>query len=413
MILSEGRKEDVYQKFKKQIDLEREITSIAEKNSFYDMLIKEPFMVQTNFKYLEPLIKQHYFWFKEEFPLLSEKEKENYVPKYKTVDSVFRYFNNRVMAVEHIIKTLMFFEKNKDKYPKKDLNQYVGDNNYFDDFLLYTDKLIAEKEKKDNEKKARKDVDKIYENDSFLIVKPKSHVASCYYGAGTRWCTTMKDDESYFTAHTKKKELYYIIFKNLPSDNKYHKIAINVQWNDNIENGSFWNANDDPMTNNEKKLLFSLTSKDWVKILQDDLNESSITKEDEFINEIKDIGPIEPVISINVFDDYEIVYETTDFEVDEDIYSDIRPLIPISTRLTIREKNNRKPSWTLKAYVFLHVKSYDDDFRKYELVYNVDADNQDYGYEYGLTSREPINVSIERALIDILRNYRLFLLNNN
>ena len=62
MILSEGRKEDVYNKFKGKIDSERKLNSLIEPKSFYDIVLEEPFMEQTNYKYLEPLLTQHFLW---------------------------------------------------------------------------------------------------------------------------------------------------------------------------------------------------------------------------------------------------------------------------------------------------------------------------------------------------------------
>ena len=61
MVLLEGRKEDIYNKYKGQIDSDRKLDSSFEPLSIYDILIGEPFLQQTNYKYLEPLVQQYFF----------------------------------------------------------------------------------------------------------------------------------------------------------------------------------------------------------------------------------------------------------------------------------------------------------------------------------------------------------------
>ena len=77
----------------------------------------------------------------------------------------------------------------------------------------------------DQEEKSKKESEKLYEDDRFLIIRPLSHTSSCYYGANTRWCTTTRDNEDYFNRYTSKGKLYYIIDKK-SSDRTYGKMAL-------------------------------------------------------------------------------------------------------------------------------------------------------------------------------------------
>ena len=58
--------------------------------------------------------------------------------------------------------------------------------------------------------------DKLYEDDKFLLVIPYTHEASCKYGAGTKWCTTGRDDKGskWFEKHDKVGALGYLIIKD-------------------------------------------------------------------------------------------------------------------------------------------------------------------------------------------------------
>jgi hypothetical protein len=54
--------------------------------------------------------------------------------------------------------------------------------------------------------------DKLYEDDNFLVILPKTREGSCHYGAGTKWCTAARESNQ-FENYSKRGTLYYIIFK--------------------------------------------------------------------------------------------------------------------------------------------------------------------------------------------------------
>lgn len=111
----------------------------------------------------------------------------------------------------------------KIKSGPKDINKY-------DTFwalqavLSVVNKRKIEKEK---EESIKGETEKIYEDDRFLIVQPYSHGASCYYGAGTKWCTTTKGDTTYFDRYNRSGNLFYIIDKK-SNNNVFGKMAIHV-----------------------------------------------------------------------------------------------------------------------------------------------------------------------------------------
>ena len=97
--------------------------------------------------------------------------------------------------------------------------------------LSAVSKRRAEKEK---EESVKGEVEKLYEDDRFLIVRPHSHGASCYYGAETRWCTTQKDNPKYFNQYTGDGNLYYIIDKK-SKDDTFGKMALFIKNDGKIE----------------------------------------------------------------------------------------------------------------------------------------------------------------------------------
>jgi len=111
----------------------------------------------------------------------------------------------------------------------KDINSYLNTN----ELSVVIDFGRKLKQQKDDERKIKKDVEKIYEDDNVLIVLPKTQEASCIYGANTRWCTAAKQSENQFKKYTKNNYLIYVIFKN--RNDKFKKIAILINKNNNSE----------------------------------------------------------------------------------------------------------------------------------------------------------------------------------
>jgi hypothetical protein len=118
----------------------------------------------------------------------------------------------------------------KIKLAPKDINKYDS----IWELQAVMTAVRRRKIEKEKEQEIKKEVNRIYEDDRFLIVEPMSHGASCYYGANTKWCTTTKDDTKYFDRYTEEGSLYYIIDKKSP-DSVFGKMALLVRNNDNLE----------------------------------------------------------------------------------------------------------------------------------------------------------------------------------
>jgi hypothetical protein len=91
----------------------------------------------------------------------------------------------------------------------KDINQY--ENPQFIKKLMNT--IDARKTQREIEREIKTQADKIYEDNDVLVVRPKSHAASCYYGANTKWCTTQKGNPGYFEKYFRDGNLYYFLNK--------------------------------------------------------------------------------------------------------------------------------------------------------------------------------------------------------
>lgn len=135
---------------------------------------------------------------------------------------------------------------------------------------------------------------KLHEDSDVVLVIPNSHMASCKYGANTKWCTTNRNDDELFDEHYSSGVLGYIIIKNkeLAEEIGGQKFALYKQWGNtptivydekNIEHldGESWIINEFDKSDNEKLVLklLILFNKYYEALTQGMTKTSSFVKE--------------------------------------------------------------------------------------------------------------------------------------
>jgi hypothetical protein len=130
-------------------------------------------------------------------------------------------FIDHINNYESIIDTVNKFHKVKNKLPKdkRDLYKYEHLYQLKDEMGKVSD--VSKRQQKKIVKKKGADI--VFENDEVVVLIPKTHKASCYYGSNTKWCTASKDNSSHFDNYLGKVTLYYI----LPKDGG-EKVAVAV-----------------------------------------------------------------------------------------------------------------------------------------------------------------------------------------
>ena len=85
---------------------------------------------------------------------------------------------------------------------------------------------------------SHKEVVKVIDDQEWLIVRPLTYESSRAYGAGTKWCTTSKDNPHHFFRYYSRGILIYCI-------NKITGYKVAVFWDVNDESSpTFWNVLD-------------------------------------------------------------------------------------------------------------------------------------------------------------------------
>ena len=147
----------------------------------------------------------YYTWTLEEVPDTSEDPRweDSYTFRRNTETSI------NTNKLNDLKDNLEHFFKNPSKYEIKDINQFKSAKE-FEDAAEIAKQKLSRKEMKDT------GVDKVFEDDRFILMMPKTHKASCRYGARTRWCVTMRGYSGYFESYFGQGPIFFLIDKSQP-----------------------------------------------------------------------------------------------------------------------------------------------------------------------------------------------------
>jgi hypothetical protein len=224
ILIIEGRKEDLRKKYESKFSADPEHIEVL------DYALGHPFLAQTNFKYGDFLLK-------------------NLHP------------NSSIEEVIDDIELIKEFDRFQQSLEEKDINKYSYPG------LKNAIESHKETSKRQQNKFDSSGAKKLYEDSNILIVKPLTYEASCKYGSGTKWCTTMANTPTYFNQYTSghDQSLYYVILKKFDRNNKFYKIAIHKK--PGAE--TWYDATDERMTEREKE-VFNLGAPKVIETIRHD-----------------------------------------------------------------------------------------------------------------------------------------------
>ena len=178
--------------------------------------------------------------------------------------------------LEHLIGLIKDFDKYQSQFPKKDINQYVS--------LNELEKVILHIRAKTKEKELEKQADKIYEDEKFLVVKPKTEEASCKYGSNTKWCVTQKGGGHFGRYTSGAQGLYFIINKTNSTNKSYSKVAIHF---DDSGHPKYWDSQDSPMSQREVDVL-NYAFPELIEAINEDYEKFRVSATDKILTRIFD-----------------------------------------------------------------------------------------------------------------------------
>lgn len=161
--------------------------------------------------------------------------------KQKLMDSS----SNRI-SVNDIVPTIKYFHKNIHKFKNKDINFYKN--------LKDLENLVKELELKDEALGVTGKAEKLYEDETVLLVRPDDKQAVQKYGAGTKWCITMKN-ANYYEDYISQNIIFYFLinktkdgFSNGGFDLSKIAFAVYRNHNNDTKEIEYFDAEDTSLT---------------------------------------------------------------------------------------------------------------------------------------------------------------------
>lgn len=148
-------------------------------------------------------------------------------PKY--IDLAIKGWNERTEAFDYranlILRVIDEFEGKIFQHlvpiEKKDVGKYKTWNE-FNRYVISDLRQIANRhyQEKDKEKKIKQGGKKIFEDETYVLLEPKTVEASCMYGSGTKWCISGSDEEgkNYFDEYASKGVRFLFIMNKKNND---------------------------------------------------------------------------------------------------------------------------------------------------------------------------------------------------
>lgn len=128
-------------------------------------------------------------------------------------------------------------------------------------------------------KKFEKEVVKDYEDNEWLIVRPFTRESSVKYGYGSKWCTSMENNQEYFFNYTEKGKLIYCLNKT-----NGMKVAVHHNFEHEDKVGlSFWNREDERVDSMMCGLPFNILM-EIKRLLEMDNNPNKMLNEKSWID---------------------------------------------------------------------------------------------------------------------------------
>lgn len=203
ILLKEGRKEDLKKKYLNDFD-EEDLDFVLGISDLQDF----------NHKYTDWVLKQ------------------------------IKGFADVTEGAQEVVDLVKDFHKYQKNLEKKDIYQYSD--------LVELGRALEPFKWKERQKELEDQTEKIYEDENFLVIVPKTQEASCKYGSGKKWCVTQATGD-HFERYTRGRQgLYFIIRKKGKETEPHYKVAVHIN---DIGTESWWDARDQKM-NIEAVVLF-------------------------------------------------------------------------------------------------------------------------------------------------------------
>ena len=205
-------------------------------------LINESYLIEAELKDIYSKyyndIPQDIFWNIIKTDPTYDEQRSQKMGKYgKWLLNQYRQGNLDMNNLSKVRNTIDFFNRYNRQLEVKDINQYKNIDQVYDNIKNYMEDPSQATSKSDEVRKIKEmGAEKVYEDNDWLIIVPKTQEAAIYYGKGTKWCTASTGGYNYFERYNNEGRLYININKNTGDKYQFH-----------FESNSFMDAEDKPI----------------------------------------------------------------------------------------------------------------------------------------------------------------------
>ena len=206
-------------------------------------LINESYLIEAELKDIYPKyyndIPQNIFYNIIKTDPTYDEQRSQKMGKYgKWLLNQYRQGNLDMNNLSKVRNTIDFFNRYNRQLEVKDINQYKNIDQVYDNVKNFMEDPSQATSKSDEARKIKEmGAEKVYEDNDWLIIVPKTREAAIYYGKGTKWCTASTRGYNYFERYNNEGRLYININKNTGDKYQFH-----------FESNSFMDAEDKPIT---------------------------------------------------------------------------------------------------------------------------------------------------------------------
>jgi len=237
---------------------------------FLSILLKEGRKEDLKKKYANKFTEEDLDW------ILNISDLQDFNHKYTDFVLKSVHPDHVVGDTEIGLDLIKSFDKYQSQLDKKDINQYKS----FEEL----DNALTPIYEKRKQKELEGQVNKIYEDDKFLVVKPKTEEASCKYGANTKWCVTVKGGGHFGRYTSGRQGLYFIINKSKSTNKNYSKVAIHI---DDEGTSRYWDTQDSQMSQREID-VFEYAFPEMIDAIKKDHKLYALSMTDKVLSQVFD-----------------------------------------------------------------------------------------------------------------------------
>ena len=163
-------------------------------------------------------------------PTFKQTDRGSYIGRYGVwIGNMYANGSIKLGGIPELRSALVTYDKNKSQLPN------IKDCKSLSELIEWVKDLSDDFKPVRKQSDAKENLEKVYEDDEWIVYVPHSHTAARRGGEGTRWCTASEDD-FYYNMYSKQGPLYINVRKSDGAKYQFH-----------FETDQFMDANDDPI----------------------------------------------------------------------------------------------------------------------------------------------------------------------